>query len=321
MRKRTASLLLALACIFLAAGVAMAQESITITTYYPSPYGVYKQLRLSPTDDFVPYAACTNEGEMYYDNSDAALYVCSTLSGNRAWRLAPGGGALWSLSGTNEIYNTGNRYVGIGTTDPGALLELYSVNADVPLIFNDSPTRAYVMGIDHSATTSFNINRTTVLGSSIDFVLDSSGRVGIGRYPTGNNLEVSGTASNTGGGGWLINSDARIKTDIHEISKPLELIKQLHPVKFRYTPEYRAKNNGIVDKYYYHFIAQEFKKVFPENVKDSGDGYLQLDSDCVKPVLVAAVQELTKAQEKQAREISMLKKEIEALKAKIKPPK
>ena len=32
-------------------------ESITITTYYPSPYGVYRQLTLSPTDVIDPGAA------------------------------------------------------------------------------------------------------------------------------------------------------------------------------------------------------------------------------------------------------------------------
>lgn len=329
MFKKCVSLLSAAACVFFVVGTALAQESITITTYYPSPYGVYKQLRLSPTDDFVPYAACANEGEMYYDNSDNAMYVCSTLGGSRTWRLAPGGGATWSLNpATNEIYNTFNRNVGIGTIDPGALLELYAVNADVPLIFQDSPTRTYVMGIDHSAATSFNINRGTALGSSVDFVLDSSGRIGIGMVPLAAGapipiLQVNGEAwKNTPGqNAWLVPSDARIKTDIREINKPLALIQQLHPVKFRYTPEYSAKYKFPADKDHYYFIAQEFRKVFPDTVKVGVDGYLSVDSSCVEPILVAAVQELTKNQDKQARQISALKKEIEELKTRIKPAK
>jgi len=62
------------------------EESYTITTYYPSPYGVYKNLRIYPNDDNNPGAACTNAGEMYYDNSEQNLYICS---GN-VWKLVPG---------------------------------------------------------------------------------------------------------------------------------------------------------------------------------------------------------------------------------------
>ncbi|MBU0547379.1 MAG: hypothetical protein KJ710_07545 [Candidatus Omnitrophica bacterium] len=61
-------------------------EDITITTYYPSPYGVYKNLRLYPNDDNTPAAACANEGEMYFDNSDSKLYVCSGSPGSYTWQ-------------------------------------------------------------------------------------------------------------------------------------------------------------------------------------------------------------------------------------------
>lgn len=41
------SLALSLLCafIFLATSIALAQEQVTITTYYPAPYGIYKELR------------------------------------------------------------------------------------------------------------------------------------------------------------------------------------------------------------------------------------------------------------------------------------
>lgn len=327
MKRRTVSFLLAAVFVFLAVSIACAQESITITTYYPSPYGVYKQLRLSPTDDFTPYAVCTNEGEMYYDASANALYVCSSnpsgIPSGRVWRLAPGAGALWSLNATtNAIYNTDNRSVGIGTSAPGALLEIYSVNADAPAMFSDLPLVgakiAYSVGIDNSAATSFNINRGTTLGASVDFVLDTSGRIGIGRYSTANKLEVEGTTSNSGGGLWLTNSDLRLKTDVQNIANPLTMIKKLRPVKFRYTQEYRTKHPSVTDKYYYNFIAQEFRNVFPENVQDGGDGYLQLDASSVIPLSVAAVQELNKIVDKQGQEIEALKKEIANLKLKVK---
>lgn len=42
---------------------AQGTETLTIATYYPSPYGVYKVLRLYPTGDFAPGTDCSAEGE------------------------------------------------------------------------------------------------------------------------------------------------------------------------------------------------------------------------------------------------------------------
>ncbi len=56
--------------------ITFAQETVTITTYYPSPYGVYKQIRLYPTDDIDPNQPCTIKGEMYYDDSESQAYIC-----------------------------------------------------------------------------------------------------------------------------------------------------------------------------------------------------------------------------------------------------
>jgi hypothetical protein len=52
------------------------QETLTITTFYPSPVGIYRTLILSPTDDFDPNSICDTEGQMFYDDSDNQIYVC-----------------------------------------------------------------------------------------------------------------------------------------------------------------------------------------------------------------------------------------------------
>ncbi|MDP2940409.1 MAG: hypothetical protein Q8O13_10120 [Candidatus Omnitrophota bacterium] len=118
-------------------------EDITITTYYPAPYGVYKQLRLSPTDDFVPGGAClNNKGTMYYDDSESKVYVCD---GN-IWQVL---GGYWSLSGTNLYTNDvglgQNWNVGIGTTTPVSKLVVKGTTADntasaLNVINNSMPT-------------------------------------------------------------------------------------------------------------------------------------------------------------------------------------
>jgi hypothetical protein len=64
------------------------EEKITISTYYPSPYGVYKTLRIFPSDDIDIGAPCQNDGEVIYDDSENRAYICS----NGAWTALGGGG-------------------------------------------------------------------------------------------------------------------------------------------------------------------------------------------------------------------------------------
>ena len=128
--------------------------------------------------------------------------------------------------------------------------------------------------------------------------LDSAGRLGIGRTPLLNALEVEGNASKSTAGSWLANSDRRIKTDIASITGALDKLDQVRLVDFRYTDEYLAAHPGIEDRRYPNVIAQEFQKVFPDDVKGSGetlpDGseILQVDTYALTIYSAAAVQEL-----------------------------
>jgi len=62
---------------FLFCSLAYSQtENITITTYYPAPYGEYQQVKLTPTTQ--PACAAGNKGAIYYDNDPAKNkpYIC-----------------------------------------------------------------------------------------------------------------------------------------------------------------------------------------------------------------------------------------------------
>ncbi len=128
--------------------------------------------------------------------------------------------------------------------------------------------------------------------------------VGIGRTPATNALEVEGNASKSTAGSWLSNSDRRIKTEIQPVTGALEKLDQVRLVDFRYTDAYRAAHPGIQDKRYLNVIAQEFAKVFPDDVKSSGENMpdgspiLQVDTYGLTIYSAAAVQELHR--EKQA---------------------
>jgi hypothetical protein len=133
--------------------------------------------------------------------------------------------------------------------------------------------------------------------------LDYAGRLGVGRDPAINTLEVEGNASKTTASNWLANSDRRIKTEIETVTGALETLSQVRLVNFRYTPDYLAAHPGLEDRSYLNVIAQEFAEVFPDHVKSSGetmpDGspILQVDTYPLTIFTAAAVQELQRENE------------------------
>ena len=156
-------------------------------------------------------------------------------------------------------------------------------------------------------------------GSALN-LLDSNGRLGIGRAAANNRLEVEGQASKTTSGSWLANSDARIKHEVRTVGNALRTLEQVRLVSFRYTDTYRAQHPFIDDRQYLNVIAQEFQKVFPEHVKSSGEKLpngeeiLQVDTHPLTIYSAAAVQELNKVVKDKDAEIQELKKSVVELK-------
>jgi hypothetical protein len=76
--------------VFGVSGVCCAQsnksESLTISTYYPAPYGVYKHIRLFPDNTITPGGVCVQEGEAVYSDSMHEFYVCQGISPNLKWQ-------------------------------------------------------------------------------------------------------------------------------------------------------------------------------------------------------------------------------------------
>lgn len=92
-------------------------EDIFITTFYPSPYGIYNQLRLEATDTIDPLAVCSDKGKMYYDDSDSQMYVCDGANWQSSERF-------WTLNGDDIYPNDMNLNVGIGTNSPSKKLHV-----------------------------------------------------------------------------------------------------------------------------------------------------------------------------------------------------
>jgi len=123
-------------------------ETLTMTTYYPAPYGAYDRIRL------VPRAALSGTcqvGTMYVLSPDDIQYCQDTGGGPNAgtWGNLPG---VWTQSG-NNIYPTDtttntNLRVGIGTTSPGATFHVTKTNGTSILAQNTTGT-----GLSALATT------------------------------------------------------------------------------------------------------------------------------------------------------------------------
>ena len=109
MFKSKIHILILIASVFACAMVFAQQEQLTITTYYPSPYGVYNVLRLFPNQN-PPGCSASSVGAMYYDNTNQTFVFCGANGTNVV--IGGNAGNQWNVSGSDIYYQKGN--VGIG---------------------------------------------------------------------------------------------------------------------------------------------------------------------------------------------------------------
>jgi len=159
-------------------------------------------------------------GNLYYNTSDHKFYGYQ----NNEWKELGGGAGFWLANG-NNIYNTNTGNVGIGTTAPGAKLEV----AGQVKITGGSPGAGRVLTSDASGLATWQtITGTLPSGTSgqtlrhngtswvADSVIYNDGtNVGIGTTSPGQKLHVAGSTQIDGaivspegtlrddGGGWV----------------------------------------------------------------------------------------------------------------------
>lgn len=229
-----------------------------------------------------------------------------------------GGGGLGTVCGGQKLslsWNSSARVI----VDPGDLNT--GSLATSALVFGAGVTGE---GIASKRSAGGNQNGLDLYtGSAARLSIANGGNVGVGRVPTANKLEVEGNASKTAAGSWLANSDARIKEDIQPISGALDKLSQVRLVSFRYTDDYRRQHPSVEDRAYLNVVAQEFQKVFPEAVKQSGeklangDGILQVDTYPLTIYSAAAVQELQQQLKGKDARIAELEKRLERIERRL----
>jgi len=93
--------------------------SLSIATYYPSPSGVYRNLRLFPTTQ-PSFPIPPQAGTLFFNQTDNNVYVYKILTGK--WETV-GGTGVWVQNGAN-INNTNTGNVGINVAVPSEKLEV-----------------------------------------------------------------------------------------------------------------------------------------------------------------------------------------------------
>jgi hypothetical protein len=137
--------------------------------------------------------------------------------------------------------------------------------------------------------------------------------LGIGRTAGTNKLEVEGEASKATAGDWLANSSASIKKDIAPLDGALDIISRLRPVRFQYSDDYKAAHSSVGDFEYFNFVAEEYRQVFPNFVREDASGLLQIDTHPASVFAVAAIQELNQVVQEKDERIASMEERLTAL--------
>lgn len=146
-------------------------------------------------------------------------------------------------------------------------------------------------------------------GAAADLIFNNNGgRVGIGRTPNTNILEVNGAASKSSAGDWLANSDARLKKNITPLDSRVMLKKLLALQGVTYEWNDLLTGSDRPEGIQFGFTAQNIQTVFPTLVEKDNLGYLQTAYGTFDAMTVEAIRALNDKIEAQKEEIERLKK-------------
>ena len=147
-------------------------------------------------------------------------------------------------------------------------------------------------------------------GDNEGIIIDDNGKVGIGRSPQTNLLEVEGDASKSSAGDWLANSDARLKKNIEPLHAQTTLAQLLNLQGVTYEWNDSTTGTKRPEGIQYGFTAQNIQTVFPTLVEEDAKGYLQTAYGTYDAMYVEALRALND-------ENTILKNRVEELESQV----
>jgi hypothetical protein len=212
------------------------------------------------------------------------------------------------------------------TIDTSATASSYPVN--ITESWNNGTVfyQGFLLNITNNASGAGSRMVDIQLGGTSQFIIDSSGEVGIANTSPSNLLAVgsssvaggttvasfitaSGTCSITpasSGSGISCSSDERLKENVSDVSgdSALDRILKTQAVAYDFKADQtKSRHTG--------YIAQALQKIAPELVRQGEDGYLQVFYDGLIPWITEAIKEMS---HREGRDIASLKTENAELK-------
>ena len=159
----------------------------------------------------------------------------------------------------------------------------------------------------NSSTSNWELNYN---GARLD--VTSSGNIGVGTASPTAKLSVNGTANNTTGS-WGVFSDERIKTVEADFDDGINVIQQMHPVKFIYNNKAPFSDQNVQ----IGVVAQELEKIAPYMVAQKEIGQFkdlrEVNNQAYVFLLINAIKQQQKQLADQKAENDYLKNKYELL--------
>ena len=279
-----------------------------------------------------------------YDASTDALKLRLGLATNATYSLSYGiievpeyvGGAVSAYR--NMVLQPSGGNVGIGTISPNCKLHLRAPSPELNIESTSGPAgSSSILTFGHSQNSStiptgkiysyltdgsaalragHLIFQTATVGVLNDrMIITDNGNVGIGCTAPQYKLHVIGDIASSATirgvnayvtGAITACSDIRYKKDITPLPNALSNIMQLQGVNYFWkTKEFPEKQ--FTETKQLGFIAQEIEKIYPEVVMTDKDGYKSVDYSRLTPVLVEAIKELKKENDRLKAEVGSIK--------------
>jgi hypothetical protein len=212
--------------------------------------------------------------------------------------------------GTEAMRINSSGYVGIGTTSPGAPLDLVSDSSSNSITIrgrssdNLSALRFYSndagtqYGLIRGASDEFRVNAVANIPTT--FYTNNAERARIsaaGGFSVGTTADPgAGAIYATGNITAYYSSDRKFKENIKPIEGALGKVMAIGGKTFDWTDEYIASKGGadgyFVQKSDFGVVAQDVQAVFPQAVRTRDDGSLAVDYEKLSALAFAAIVEL-----------------------------